>query len=193
MDVAMNAPHPQAQASPGPVLAKTFAQAAVFWSLFLGVFPWLIHRAEPAFGLDRLRLDSFVLSMAGVLLFAAASALGIASAVFMSLYGRGTPLPLDPAVRLVVAGPYAYVRNPMAVAGLAQGLGVAMWLGSPGTVIYVVCGMLMWDFVVRPWEEADLVRRFGGAYEQYRANVRCWIPRRSAYRVSSAPTHTAPL
>ncbi len=71
----------------------------------------------------------------------------------MAWFGAGTPLPLDPAVRLVLVGPYRHVRNPMAIAGLAQGAGVGLMLGSPGVLAYVAAGLLFWNFVVRRWEE----------------------------------------
>jgi protein-S-isoprenylcysteine O-methyltransferase Ste14 len=34
------------------------------------------------------------------------------------------------ANRLVVVGPYRIVRNPMAVAGALQTIGVGLWVGS---------------------------------------------------------------
>jgi protein-S-isoprenylcysteine O-methyltransferase Ste14 len=36
---------------------------------------------------------------------------------------------------LVIAGPYRYVRNPMAVAGILQGIAVGWYLGSVSVII----------------------------------------------------------
>ncbi len=95
----------------------------------------------------------------------------------MVRYGDGTPLPADCTRRLSIAGPYRYVRNPMAMGSLAQGFAVGLFLGSPLVLLYALAGTLGWNFVVRPWEEHDLEQRFGEPYRRYRDAVRCWIPR----------------
>src|SRR5699024_2326152 len=108
----------------------------------------------------------------------AASALGASSAVTMARRGRGTPLPSAMPNRLVVAGPYRWVRNPMAVAGIAQGVAVGL-LGTSWLVIaYSLAGGVLWHLLVRPEEERDVAGRFGAAYARYSARVRCWVPRR---------------
>ena len=48
----------------------------------------------------------------------------------MALIGEGTPLPAETARKLVVAGPYRYVRNPMAVAGVIQTASIGLLFGS---------------------------------------------------------------
>ena len=103
--------------------------------------------------------------------------LGVSSAWAMSVFGRGTPLPLDCPPRLVVRGPYRFVRNPMAIAGLGQGAAVGVWLGSFSVEGYVLVGFIVWNWFVRPIEEADLRARFGGSYENYCRHVICWRPR----------------
>ncbi len=50
-------------------------------------------------------------------------------------------------------------------------------LGSWLVVAYAVIGSLLWNYAVRPHEEADLERRFGTEFQRYRDSVRCWIPR----------------
>src|SRR5690242_16174804 len=40
--------------------------------------------------------------------------------------GKGTPAPFDPPRRLVVSGPYCYLRNPMYVGGLLFLVGYAV-------------------------------------------------------------------
>jgi protein-S-isoprenylcysteine O-methyltransferase Ste14 len=167
-------------------LAKTLGQTVVIWTLALAVAPALIVRLETAVGLDALRMHSKWLRLAGAAVFTCAGSLGLWSGWTMAVIGHGTPLPLDPAPRLVIAGPYRWVRNPMAIGGLAQGAGVALWLGSPGVFLYVVCGFFVWNFGVRRWEERDLLRRFGPCYQLYQADADCWIPRRKPLPVRTA-------
>lgn len=109
-------------------------------------------------------------------LFAAASCLGLWSGLTMATRGDGTPLPTATAPRLVVAGPYRYVRNPMAVAGIVQGIAVGWYLDSVAVIAYSLTGAVLWHILVRPVEEADLQTRFGETYTDYQRQVRLWIP-----------------
>lgn len=159
------------------IAVRTFVQTIVFWGVFLWLIPWGIVTLEGRFGIERWHDGAVLWRTVGVVLFAAAGGLGLTSAGVMAVRGRGTPLPLDPAVRLVVSGPYRWVRNPMAIAGLAQGIAVGVGLGSVSVVIYALLGGPMWHCFVRPWEEADLHRRFGEAYDRYRSSTPLWLPR----------------
>ena len=125
-------------ASKGRVLLKTLAQIVIVWSVILGLIPLLISSVEGKLGVTALRFP-FQKSVA-MLLFAAVSSMGVWAAVVMSKLGKGTPLPLDHASELVVAGPYKYLRNPMAVSGIGQGLCVALFLGSPLVAVYALTG-----------------------------------------------------
>jgi protein-S-isoprenylcysteine O-methyltransferase Ste14 len=156
-------------------VGRTGAQIAVFWGLFLVVIPVVIAAIEQRWGLQ-LAAPAAV-RVAGAVILVAASALGIWSALAMSLRGEGTPLPSAMAHRLVVTGPYRYVRNPMALAGIAQGVAVGLMLGSWLVVLYALSGSLFWNRIVRPLEEADLQARFGVEFAAYRDRVACWIPR----------------
>ena len=161
------------------VLFKTLTQIVVVWSLILVLFPYLITLVEDKLGIQRLSFP-FQRPIAAVL-FVLLSSIGIYAAVVMSRIGKGTPLPLDHASDLVVLGPYAYVRNPMAVSGIGQGLAVALFLGSPLVAVYALMGSAIWQFVFRPLEEDDLAGRFGDGYLRYRDEVKCWIPRSTRY------------
>lgn len=162
-------------------IAKTLGHTTLFWSLFLFVLPALFYRLEGALGLAAYRFAAPGWRTAGIVLFALAGSLGLTSGILMAVRGRGTPLPTDCARALVIAGPYRYVRNPMAIAGLAQGAAVGLYLGSPLTLAYVMAGLFAWDWFVRRWEEADLERRFGESYRLYRRRARCWRPRLRPY------------
>jgi protein-S-isoprenylcysteine O-methyltransferase Ste14 len=110
----------------------------------------------------------------------------------MSTFGRGTPLPSAMASDLVVRGPYRFVRNPMAVAGIVQGAAVGLMLSSWLVVVYAVCGSLVWNYAIRPHEERDLEQRFGEEFRRYRAAVRCWCPRFVPVAATVAPGEPAP-
>lgn len=170
---------PAREASRGRHALHTGAQMVAFWGLFLAVIPLIIAVLERRWGLDVPVPVS--IRITGTVLLAAASALGTWSALAMSTRGEGTPLPSATARRLVVTGPYRLVRNPMAVAGIAQGVAVGLLLGSWLVVAYALLGSLAWNWGVRPHEEADLEARFGADYVEYRAHVRCWLPRVRAY------------
>jgi len=159
-------------------LTKTLGQTVVMWSTALLLVPQFLVLLE-----SRLGVPGFPpLTIAGWLVFGTASCVGLWSGWTMAWSGAGTPLPLDTARTLVIAGPYAWIRNPMALAGVSQGIGVGMVLGSPGVILYSLAGGVLWQWIARPSEEADLLARFGEPYARYREAVPCWIPRRSPYR-----------
>ena len=108
--------------------------------------------------------------------FGLAGCLGMWSGATMAGLGRGTPLPTATASALVIAGPYRWVRNPMAVAGITQGIVVAWWMGTASYIALSVLGGAIWHVFVRPSEEADLVARFGASYRAYRTRVGLWLP-----------------
>ena len=167
-------------ASTNYILLKTLSQIGVVWSLILVAFPYLITILEDKLGIARIQFP--LQQPLAIVLFVGISVVGVWSAVVMSRIGKGTPLPLDHASELVVVGPYRYVRNPMAVSGIGQGLAVALFLGSPLVAIYALTGSAIWQFVFRPLEEDDLEVRFGEPFASYRSAVKCWLPRSTPYK-----------
>lgn len=155
--------------------ASTAVQIVLFWGVLLGIAPAVILFFEQRWGLH---IGAPVgIRIAGAVLFVLAAALGLRAAAIMAEIGRGTPLPRFTAPVLVIAGPYRFVRNPMAVAGIGQGVMVGVMLGSWLVVLYALAGALIWNWAVRPYEEADLEARFGAPFREYRDAVPCWIPR----------------
>lgn len=160
-------------------LLLTALQTSAFWLLFYGAIPWLILRAESEHGVAR--FDVAFQKPVAVVAFVACTVLAFSSSWSLVRRGDGTPFPGRAARDLVVAGPYRYLRNPMAVGSLLGGVCVGVFLGSWGVILYAVIGAIMWHVAVRPVEETDLRLRFGAPYELYRENVRCWIPRTVPY------------
>lgn len=180
----MLTPHRGRQARPASAawnVLKTSFQMIVFWMMFLAVFPLFVIWMEDQAGLSSWRFAGPWWRISGSVLFLAASALGVISAATMAIIGRGTPLPLDCPRELVVRGPYRFVRNPMALAGISQGIAVGLYFGSPIVVLYALAGGPVWNYLVRPWEEKDLDNRFGESFRTYQREVRCWCPRLTPY------------
>jgi protein-S-isoprenylcysteine O-methyltransferase Ste14 len=93
-----------------------------------------------------------------------------------ALIGRGTPAPFDPPRRLVIRGPYRFVRNPMYIgAGLALA-GAALFYKSVHLLAYSGIFLLAAHLFVVWYEEPTLRRTFGPEYEAYCHRVRRWWP-----------------
>ncbi|MFW5771323.1 MAG: methyltransferase family protein [Spirochaetota bacterium] len=104
----------------------------------------------------------------GVIVLAAGIWVALWSIYAQYAIGEGTPVPLLPAVKLVVKGPYRYCRNPMAlgVILMLSGAAIALW-SIPALVIAVVISLLhvLYDKIV---EEKELEKRFGDEYTRYK-------------------------
>lgn len=154
--------------------ACTLAQTVGMWGVFLGLLPALVLVAQERAGIARFEPGTGALVAAG--LFWAAGLTGIYCGTLFVRYGAGTPFPLDETTRLVIVGPYRFIRNPMAILGIFQGAMVGWWLGSWPVMVYAACGTLAWHWLARPYEELDMERRFGAPYLAYKQAVRNWVP-----------------
>ena len=149
-------------------------QTTTLWGLFLWLFPAAILQIQARAGIAR--FDAGLWKTVAVCIFAAAGLTGWYCGGLFVKYGKGTPMPLDQTTQLVILGPYRFVRNPMAALGILQGLTVGVWLGSWPVVVYAILGGAAWHTLARPYEEADLERRFGAPYSAYRATIHNWMP-----------------
>ena len=99
--------------------------------------------------------------------------------------GEGTLAPWDPTQKLVVAGPYGYVRNPMITAVLAVLIGEAVLAGSPWIAAWALAFFAINALWFTRVEEPGLLERFGDEYERYRREVPRWMPRRTPWSPGS--------
>jgi protein-S-isoprenylcysteine O-methyltransferase Ste14 len=91
--------------------------------------------------------------------------------------GRGTPGPWDAPKRVVAAGPYRWVRNPMYLSALTVVGGEALLFWSPMLLIYAAMIAVGFHLFVTGYEEPTLRRSFGDTYFEYLKTVPRWIPR----------------
>ncbi|HEX9945838.1 MAG TPA: isoprenylcysteine carboxylmethyltransferase family protein [Thermoanaerobaculia bacterium] len=154
------------------VLIRAMTYATLFIGVVLVYLPaqalsWA-GVARPA----RLGLPQIV----GAMVSASGAALAVWCILSFAVIGRGTPAPFDPPRRLVVRGPYRYVRNPMYLgAGLALA-GAALFYQSGALLAYAGVFLLAMHVFVVWYEEPTLRRTFGQDYEAYCRQVRRWRP-----------------
>jgi protein-S-isoprenylcysteine O-methyltransferase Ste14 len=91
--------------------------------------------------------------------------------------GHGTPGPWDAPSRVVAAGPYRWVRNPIYLAALLVVLGEAWLFMSLWLLAYAGLMAVFFHLFVTGYEERTLRRRFGLSYLEYRRTVPRWFPR----------------
>ena len=113
----------------------------------------------------------------GALLIAVGLALVGWTVGLFATEGEGTLAPWDPTQRLVIRGPYRYVRNPTIGGVLLVLLGETALFRSPSLLIWLVAVLLVNVLYIPLVEEPDLRRRFGEAYDAYCQAVPRWLPR----------------
>jgi protein-S-isoprenylcysteine O-methyltransferase Ste14 len=157
------------------MVRKLFAlvRALIIAPLFIALWLWWLPRwiAGPNVFADPRPLGWIVVAVGAVI--------GLPCVWEFAWRGLGTPAPFDPPRKLVISGPYRYVRNPMYV-----GMGIAI-LGFAivfphGSLVFL--GELLTAFVlvsifIIAYEEPTLRGLFGDDYADYCHNVRRWIPR----------------
>jgi protein-S-isoprenylcysteine O-methyltransferase Ste14 len=91
--------------------------------------------------------------------------------------GEGTLAPWDPPRRLVVRGPYRYVRNPMISGVVLVLFGEALTLLSRPHFIWALIFHAVNSIYIPLLEETGLRHRFGDSYVEYCRHVPRLIPR----------------
>ncbi|MGE5812490.1 MAG: methyltransferase family protein [Ignavibacteria bacterium] len=95
--------------------------------------------------------------------------------------GKGTLAPWSPTKKLVSAGLYGYVRNPMILGVLIVLIGESILFLSVNIFVWAVIFFLINNIYFSLYEEPNLEERFGDEYREYKKNVPRWIPRRKPY------------
>jgi protein-S-isoprenylcysteine O-methyltransferase Ste14 len=118
----------------------------------------------------------------GLFLFALGGAIYAWCVWDFASYGRGTPAPIDAPKRLVARGLYRYTRNPMYLGVLTIISGWVALYQSAGLAAYALFVATCFHLFTVLYEEPHLERSFGSEYNEYKAEVGRWLPRRMLHR-----------
>lgn len=144
----------------------------------LVVIPGIILLLERMFSrFDWLRLPLAVVQpiFSTILLLSGTALFMWTNWLFVTL-GYGTLAPWDPPRKLIIEGPYHYVRNPMIISVGLMLAGEAVLFRSTIITLCIVL-FILGNMIYFPLkEEKDLMRRFGKDYKEYRRYVPAWVP-----------------
>ena len=148
----------------------------VYATLFIGfLLLYLPARLLNATGIHR-PANFATLEFAGLFLGTLGALLALWCVTAFIAIGKGTPAPFDPPRRLVVRGPYRFLRNPMYLGAALALAGAALVYHSLALLAYAVAFLLCFHFFVVFYEEPHLRRTFGSDYSTYCARIHRWWP-----------------
>lgn len=154
-------------------LFRSLVYAALFISVVLVFIPEQILAAT---GITRPE-EIGPLESTALVLVVLGGLLAIWCILTFAIVGKGTPAPFDPPRKLVAAGPYRVIRNPMYVgAGIALA-GAALFYQSAALVAFAAGFLVVTHLFVVFYEEPTLERTFGARYADYRNAVPRWVPK----------------
>jgi protein-S-isoprenylcysteine O-methyltransferase Ste14 len=112
----------------------------------------------------------------GIIVGSIGAALALWCIFTFATIGKGTPAPFDPPRRLVIRGPYRFVRNLMYIGAVLALAGAALFFKSLPLLAYAAAFLLACHSFVLAYEEPALRRSFGPEYEAYCQRVSRWWP-----------------
>lgn len=121
-------------------------------------------------------IGAVAVQVAGGIVFVTGLALFLDTVRRFAREGRGTLAPWDPPPRLVVHGPYRFVRNPMISGVLFILTGEAMLLHSRPHAVWALLFLAINLVYIPLVEEPLLRRRFGQPYAEYSRHVPRLLP-----------------
>lgn len=162
-----------------PGIAWLFVKAAAFTVVVpgtvVGLVPHLLADTSLA------AIDVYGPSLLGAIPIVLGAALYLRCVFGFVVAGRGTPLPIDAPVQLVVSGPYCYSRNPMYVSILSILAGEALFFRDLTLLYYTSVMALGFHLIIVLYEEHVLRREFGDAYARFCEAVPRWLPDASGW------------
>ena len=143
-----------------------------------GVIPYYLDEYLPE---PEIYDDHIVLKIGGILFLSFGLLMLIWTVFLFDRKGKGTLAPWSPPQKLVIAGPYRYVRNPMIIGVISILFGEALFLNSIPILIWSMLFFVINTLYFELVEERKLERKFGDTYVNYKNSVSRWMPSAKPY------------
>jgi protein-S-isoprenylcysteine O-methyltransferase Ste14 len=153
-------------------LIRSLVYSTLFIAFVLVFLPAQVLRLSEAKAPSTMEWPQIV----GMVLVVAGAVLAIWCVVTFGTIGQGSPAPFDPPRRLVIRGPYGFVRNPMYVGSLLALGGAALYFTSLPLLGFIIFIWIVEHALVFFYEEPTLRRTFGADYEEYSHHTNRWFP-----------------
>lgn len=141
----------------------------------------------PAIGWGLGGVAGVLVALVGLVLIVAGFSAWLWTVLLFGRIGKGTLAAWDPTSRLVVAGPYRHMRNPMITAVATLLIGEAVFFGSLWILAWAGLFIAVNFVYLVLAEEPGLEQRFGDEYRVYKRAVPRWLPRLDAYPLKESP------
>jgi protein-S-isoprenylcysteine O-methyltransferase Ste14 len=125
--------------------------------------------------------DILILKILAIILCLGGVTLLFYTITLFKIFGKGTLAPWAPTQKLLVIGPYRYVRNPMISGVFFILIAESLFLHSTSTATWSFLFFCINTTYFILAEEPSLERRFGDEYRQYKKYVGRWVPRLRPY------------
>lgn len=158
------------------LLRHLLAIAALPFVVTVVIPTWLARRDNVTFSLAP-TIPFVLVKVAGLFFLAIGIILFVSSLRRFATEGEGTLAPWDPPQKLVVRGPYRYVRNPMISGVIFILLGEALVLLSMSHFWWALIFLAINAMYIPLLEEPQLKGRFGDQYIDYCRHVPRLLPR----------------
>lgn len=169
------------------VNARALLHVLAAGGVFLFLIPEILFAVRPGHRWDALVFEPAWLRNLELQSIALLGVGGVSAVQEFAQRGKGTPIPYDPPKRLVVSGLYRYISNPMQLSCVLvmTAWGYVLrnpWLAAAGMISFLYSvGLAGWD------EGEDMRVRFGKPWQEYRNNVKPWIPRFTPWHAPDRP------
>ena len=147
--------------------------ATTFWICWFALIPLKLMEVNQRWGWPD--ISNSLLQVLGLALMSASVAVVAYCILLFGWVGKGTPVPGDPAKRLVSTGLYKYSRNPIYLAYVGLLLGQFLFFGQLTLLVYAAASFLGFYVAIVLIEEPVLLRRFGNEYLEFAKRVPRWI------------------